>query len=102
MLCNKISQDIKNSSLNLLLNLFAAYLADIDPVFKAYMTNHPDTYGESKVNFTMDKLMEVVVNKYKILLESETWNAPSAHVSQIIALTGEINVLKERVKDNTL
>ena len=58
------------SAAGLITNLFIAYDTVIDPVFKTYMTNHQDAYVDSKVNFTEDELMEVAVNKYKVLVES--------------------------------
>ena len=83
------------SSARLITNLFIAYNIVPDPVFKAYMTNHQDAYMDSKADYTEDKLMEITINKYKILMEAETWNAPTAQDSQIIALTAEIDALKK-------
>ena len=64
-----------------------------DPVFKVYMTTQQDAYVDGKIDITEDKLMELALNKYKILLESEKWNALSDQDSQIIALTAEIDSL---------
>ena len=38
--------------------------------------------------------MEVVLNKYKILIESDKWNSPSDQDTKIIALSSEIYELK--------
>ena len=80
----------------LITNLFIAYGLVPGPVFKAYMTNHQDAYMDSKADYTDEKLMEIAINKHKMLMESETWNAPTAHDSQIIALTAEIDALKKK------
>jgi hypothetical protein len=40
--------------------------------------------------------MEVVLNKYKILIESDKWNAPSDQDTKIIALSADIHELKPR------
>ena len=80
----------------LITNLFIAYDSVPDPVFNAYMTNLQDAYMDSKADDTDEKLMEIAINKYKILMELETWNAPTAHDSQIIALTAEIDALKKK------
>ena len=89
------------SAAGLITNLLIAYNTVIDPVFKAYMTNHLDTSVVSKVIFTKEEIMEVVVNKFQILMELEMWNAPSAHDSQIIALTTEVYILKRKKSKNT-
>ena len=80
----------------LITNLFIAYGLVPGPVFKAYMTNHQDAYMDSKADYTDEKLMEIAINKHKMLMESETWNAPTAHSSQIIVLTAEIDALKKK------
>ena len=84
------------SPAGLISNIFTAYEIVKDPVFKAYMTTQQDAYVDGKVDITEDELMELALNKYKILLESEKWNAPSDQDSQIIALTAEIDALKHR------
>lgn len=76
-------------------NLFIVYHTVSDPVFKAYLTNHQDIYLDSKANYTEYELMEVAINKYKKLMEVETKYASTAHKSQIIALTAEIDAVKK-------
>ena len=78
----------------LITNLFMAYDCVPDPIFKTYMTTQQDAYVDSREDFTDDRLMEVALNKYKILVESEKWNAPSDQDTKIIALTAEIHALK--------
>ena len=72
-----------------------------NPVFKAYMTTQQDAYVDSWKDFTEDRLTEVALNKYKILIESDKWNAPSDQDTKIIALTAEIHALKLREVHST-
>ena len=79
----------------LITNLFLAYDCVPDPVFKAYMTTQQDAYVDSREDFSEDRLMEVALNKFRILVESDRWNTPSEQESKIIALTAEIHALKQ-------
>ena len=67
-----------------------------NPVFKAYMTTQQDAYVDSWKDFTEDRLTEVALNKYKILIESDKWNVPSDQDTKIIVLSAEIYELKMR------
>ena len=60
-----------------------------------------DVYVGSQEEFTEDTLMEGVLSKYKILIESDKWNAPSDQDTKIIALTAEIHALKLREVHST-
>ena len=71
------------SAAGLISNIFSAYHSVKDSVFKAYMTTQQDAYVDGKVDLTKEKLMELALNKYNILLESEKWNAPSDQDTQI-------------------
>ena len=89
------------SAAGLISNIFSAYHSVKDSVFKAYMTTQQDAYVDGKVDLTKEKLMELALNKYNILLESEKWNAPSDQDTQTIALTAEIDAHKQRESKST-
>ena len=89
------------SAVGLVSIIFTAYDSIKDPVFKVYMTTQQDAYVDGKVDLTEDEFMELALNKYKILLESEKWNAPSDQNTQIFALTAEIDALKLRESKST-
>jgi hypothetical protein len=78
----------------LITNLFVAYKGIQDSAFQTYMTAHQNAYEDGSKDFTEDQLMEVALNKYKVLMESDKWNTPSAQDSKIVALTAKINALK--------
>ena len=101
----KFNQFVKNqrealmsrgeSASGLITNLFVAYECVVDSIFQAYMTTQQDAYVDGREDFTEGRLMEVALNKYKILIEADKWNAPSAQDSKIVVLTAEINALKQ-------
>ena len=82
------------SAAGLITNLFVAYECVEDSAFQTYMTTQQDAYEDGSKDFTKDGLMEIVLNKYKVLIESNKWNTPSAQDSKIVALTAEIDALK--------
>jgi len=91
MSCGETSSD-------LLTNLFTAYEAVEDKVFHDYMIGQQDQYHDGRVDFDVDSLMDLALNKYKMLVESKKWNLPSAKdaklEAQIVALTAKLEYFK--------
>jgi hypothetical protein len=52
-------------------------------MFKAYMITLDDAYLNSQEDFTEDRIMEVALNKYKILIDSNKLNATSDQDTKI-------------------
>ena len=86
------------TSSDLLTNLFTAYEAVEDKVFHDYMIGQQDQYHDGQVDFDVDSLMDLALNKYKMLVESKKWNLPSAKdakwEAQIVALTAKLEYFK--------
>ena len=78
---------------DLLVNLFKGYLACSDKEFVRYITTKKDAHEEG-VSINLDKLMTFADNKYKTLVQNETWNAPDANEEKILALQVELKKLK--------
>ena len=78
----------------LITNLFVAYEGVQDSAFQTYMTAQQNAYEDGSKDFTEDQLMEVALNKYKVLMELDKWNTPSAQDSKMVALTTKIDALK--------
>jgi hypothetical protein len=76
-------------------NLFLAYLSVDDRTFRAYVTKQQDDYNDNVKDFTVQSLMGLALNKYKTLVESENWEAPTAD-SQIVALTARLASLEKK------
>ena len=74
------------SAAGLITNLFVAYKCVKDSAFQTYMTTQQDAYEDGSDDFTEDGLMEIALNKYKVLIESNKWNAPSAQDSKLLLL----------------
>lgn len=81
---------------DLLVNLFKAYLSAKDQNFSRYVANKRDSYEEGTLALTAEALMLLVENKYKTMVQSGTWNAPSAETEQIIALSAQVAALKKK------
>jgi hypothetical protein len=83
----------ENSS-DLLINLFAAFMAVPDKKFVEYIEKQKDKYDEGE-DVTTKYLMQVALTKYKDRKRSDTWQAPSAEAEQIMALTAQISDLQK-------
>ena len=88
---------------DLLTNLFTAYDEVKDKVFHDYMAGQQDQYNDGHIDFDVDSLMDLALNKYKMLIKSSKWNLPAARdpkvYAQIIALTAKLEYFKKTNKD---
>ena len=82
---------------DLLANLFKAYKAVSDREFVSYIRKKEDEYEEG-VNVDTDTLMLQADNKFKIMREAKTWNAPSPEEEKILALETQIQKLRKEKK----
>jgi hypothetical protein len=82
------------SSSDLLINLFAAFMVVPDKKFVEYIEKQKDKFDEGE-DVTTKKLMQVALTKYKDRKRSDTWQAPSAEAEQIMALTAQIGELQK-------
>ena len=76
-------------------NLFLAYLSVDDKTFHSYITKQQDDYNDNEKDFNVQSLMGIALNKYKTLVESDQWEAPTAD-SQIVALTARLTTLEKK------
>ena len=83
------------TSSDLLINLFAAFLAVPDKKFVEYIEKQKDKYDEGE-DITTKKLMQVALIKYKDRKRSEMWQAPSPEEEQIMALTAQVGELQKQ------
>ena len=83
---------------DLLSNLFKGYLATSDKNFVEYIRRKLEKYEEGK-DYRAEELMKLADNKFKLLKERGTWNAPSEEEEKILALQVEINNLKKKATE---
>jgi hypothetical protein len=69
--------------------LFKGYKAVSENPFTQYIRWKKDSYEEGVVLLIKKALMELVFNKYRILLKKGEWNAPTAEEEKILALQVE-------------
>ena len=79
---------------DLLTNLWKAYQNASDRDFVEFIKRKKDAYDEGE-DITADTLMIVAENKYRALVQEERWNALSPEQNQIVALTAQLNRLKD-------
>ena len=82
------------TSSDLLINVFAAFLAVPDKKFVEYIEKQKDKYDEGE-DVSTKKLMQVALIKYKDRKRSDLWQAPSVEEEQIIALTAQIDEMQK-------
>ena len=79
---------------DLLTNLWKAYQNASDRDFVEFIKRKKDAYDEGE-DITADTLMIAAENKYRALVQEERWNALSPEQNQIVALTAQLNRLKD-------
>jgi len=79
---------------DLLVNLFKAYQVVPDREFSNYINRYQDKYDDGE-DVPPETLMLRAENKYKSLLERDSWNAQSSEEKKIVALTAQIEDLKK-------
>lgn len=77
---------------DLLVNLFKGYSSATDKTFLTYIQHKEDEYDEGG-KITADNLMQLVSNKYKVLVDKGAWNTPSSDEQKIISLQAQIKTL---------
>jgi len=88
------------SSNDLLTNLFKGYLIATDKTFVAYIEKKLELYEEG-TNINPDQLMLWARQKFDLLKEKGTWNAPTDEEEKIIALETQVRKMEKRLKDKT-
>ena len=79
---------------DLLSNLFKGYMAASDKVFVKYIGRKMENYEEGE-DMVPDNLMQLADNKFRLMKEKGTWNAPSEEEEKILALQAEVEQLKK-------
>jgi len=85
---------------DLLANLFKAYKSVKDCDFTTYIKKKEDEYEEGQ-DVDVDMLMLQASNKYKTMVQTGTWNAPSPEEEKILALESQIEKLKKQKEKPT-
>lgn len=79
---------------DLLSNLFKGYMAASDKVFVKYIGRKMEQYEEGE-DMVPDNLMQLADNKFRLMKEKGSWNAPSEEEEKILALQVEVEQLKK-------
>ena len=79
---------------DLMTNLFKGYLAASDKKFVSYIEIEKNKYDDGE-DVTWEGLMAKALNKYTVLKQANQWNALSHEEEQIVALTSEVQSLKD-------
>ena len=83
---------------DLLTNLFKGYHTTSDETFTKYIERKQEAYEEGSSELSPDTLMELANNRYKSLVETEAWNAPSEMEEKLIALETQLGTMKKKFK----
>ena len=84
---------------DLITNLFKGYRAVKDPSFLRFIERLQDDYNRGQ-DITSDTLMEEAENKYKSLVQEDTWKQPTDQDKQIVALTAQLEKLQKAKNNN--
>ena len=87
----------KETTHDLVANLFKAYATSSDPAFREYMKKKMDTYEDGH-HMTADDIMKYATNKFESMQDNQTWNAPTNEQAEMMVLRTEIGNLKLAIK----
>ena len=80
---------------DLMVNLFKGYMTAKDKEFREFIKTQKNKYEIEGVDMTVDQLMQLAETKYKALVQTKEWNAPTKEQEQIVALTAQLNDYKK-------
>ena len=83
---------------DLLINLFKGYLSATDKSFTTYIEKKLEAYEEGQ-DMSADQLMLWARNKYDLLLDKGTWNAPTEQEEKIIALQAQVKEMAKKLSE---
>ena len=84
----------------LITSLFEGYTSATDRQFVAYIKKKEDAFEEGQP-IDADELMQMALNKYRILVDKGQWNAPTEEQQKIFVLQAEIQQLKKSKKNSS-
>jgi hypothetical protein len=90
---NHIMMSLESSD-DLMINLFKAYLCVTDHDVVHYMRNKKYAYDDGE-DFSVDQLFTMSLIKFQIVKDSGKWNSLSPEQEHIVALTSEVTALKD-------
>jgi hypothetical protein len=80
---------------DLVINLFKAYLNVADQNFVEYMKKKKDDYDEGTTVLEPETLMTHALNKYHILVQEKKWKTMSPQDEQLVALKAQYEELRD-------
>ena len=83
---------------DLLINLFKGYLSATDKSFTTYIEKKLEAYEEGQ-DMSADQLMLWARNKYNLLLDKGTWNAPTEQEEKIVALQAQVKEMAKKLSE---
>jgi len=87
----------RETTTDLLTNLFKGYIAAADKQFVEYIKKKKDEYEEG-TDMSTDRLMILAENKFKILSQNGEWRAPTPEQEQILALEAKVKEQSEAMR----
>jgi hypothetical protein len=79
-------------------HLFEAYNSCDDALFTKYISDREDSYEDRTIDLTHVALMQLALEKYKILLDKGKWMKPSESELEFIAMKAELYEIKQNAK----
>jgi hypothetical protein len=92
------SQAMSDSTL--IAHLFKGYKTVPDPEFLSYIQQKQNNYDEGN-NVQPSQLMELALNKYKILVEAGVWNKADDTKDRVFALEARTKAMAKQIKGNS-
>ncbi|CAB9523406.1 unknown protein [Seminavis robusta] len=76
--------------------LFDGYSMCQDSIFVKYIARKQEEYEDGTINMTPERLMSLVLEKYKILVSKKAWMKKTEEEMEIMVLKAEISQLRKK------
>lgn len=76
---------------DILVGLVSAYAVTSDSAFTAYTDKKLDGYQDRTLDMTVDQLMLLALEKYKVLVDTGCWNKKTPMELEFLAMKAELH-----------
>merc|ERR1712012_769330 len=80
---------------DLMNSLLKAYKSVSDKEFVRYIKDREATTNDGRENLGLQDIMEIALNKYKLLIQHKEWMEPDPAEAKLVALTAQLELLRK-------
>ena len=87
------------NSTDLLVNIIEAYKSVQDKDFHEYISGKESRHDDGELELTVATIMQLAVDRYKILVDRESWMAQTPEQQEIVALESRLTAITQSLRN---